>query len=171
MDRFGNLHTNSSKPTIVIAHGAWHVPAHYEPMAKPLREAGFQVYVPQHQSVGIDKDTGDALRNDAAAIAQVIEKNALLKKDIILLMHSYGGIAGSEAVGMLNDRQSHQPRNPGASRLKRLVFLAAHVIDKDVSFFGSGRQIPNVHTDEVWELLRRRHRAQSLTFIAWYDDA
>lgn len=148
MDRFGNLHSNDSKPVIVISHGAWHVPAHYEPMAKPLREAGFQVYVPQHQSVGIEKDPGNALQNDAAAIASVIDKNAQLRKDVILLMHSYGGIAGCEAVGMLNDRKSDQPRNPGASRLKRLVFLAAHVIDKDTSMFAN-RKIPNIDTDEV----------------------
>ena len=148
MDRFGNLHTNNSKPVIVISHGAWHVPAHYEPMAKPLREAGYQVYVPQHQSVGIEKDPGDALRNDAAAIAAVIDKNAQLRKDIILLMHSYGGIAGCEAMGMLNDRKSDQPRNPGASRVKRLVFLAAHVLDKDTPMFGV-RKIANVDTNEV----------------------
>lgn len=98
--------------------------------------------------MGIDRDPGNALQNDAAAIAAVIDKNAQLRKDIILLMHSYGGIAGCEAVGMLNDRKSDQPRNPGASRLKRLVFLAAHAIDKDAAMFGS-RKIPNIDTDEV----------------------
>ena len=103
MDKFGNVQTNDSKPAIVIAHGAWHVPAHYEPMAKPLREAGFKVFIPQHQSVGPSKDPGNALQNDAAALARVIEQNALLRRDVILLMHSYGGIAGCEAVGMLNE--------------------------------------------------------------------
>lgn len=103
MDKFGNIQTNDSKPAIVISHGAWHVPAHYEPMAKPLREAGFKVFIPQHQSVGPTKDPGNALQNDAAALARIIEQNALLRRDVILFMHSYGGIAGSEAVGMLNE--------------------------------------------------------------------
>lgn len=147
MDKFGNLQTNNSsganqKPAIVIACGAWHVPAHYEPMAKPLREAGFQVFVPQHQSIGIAKDPGNALQNDAAALARVIEHNARLRRDVILLMHSYGGIAGSEAVGILKE-------NRAENRIKRLVFLAAHVIDKDVSFLGSGRSVPNVDINEV----------------------
>ena len=143
MDKFKNISTNSKKPAIVIAHGAWHVPAHYEPMAKPLREAGFSVIIPQHQSVGAKKDTGNALQNDAATLARLIEHQARLGKDMILLMHSYGGIAGSEAVGILQEA-----RSPGFHRLKRLVYLAAHVIEKDSSFFGN-RKIPNIDTSEV----------------------
>ena len=63
------------------------------------------------------------------------------------LRHSYGGVPGSEAVGMLSEAQ---PRNPAASRIKRLVFLASHVIDKGESLVGSGgRSIPNIDTSKV----------------------
>ena len=135
----------SSKPTIVVAHGAWHVPAHYEPMAKPLREAGFEVIIPKHQSVGPKSDPGFALQKDATAIAKVLRNVLSSGKDAILLMHSYGGIAGGEAVGMLYE---DPPQASNAGRLVRLVFLAAHVIEKGTSFFGY-RRIPGVEVSEV----------------------
>jgi len=143
MDKFGNVHASNPdaanpKPVIIVAHGAWHVPAHYEPMAKPLREAGYQVIIPQHQSVGPSKDAGDALQNDAAALARLIQSNAQLGRDVVLLMHSYGGVAGSEAVALLK----------GGGRIKRLIFLAAHAFEKGTSLLNK-RKIADIQYSEV----------------------
>lgn len=134
------------KPAMVIAHGAWHVPAHYEPMAKPLREAGYEVIIPQHKSVGAESDPGNALQKDAAAIADILRELLVSGKDIILVMHSYGGIAGSEAVGMLYDKQAPTEFD---GRIKRLVFLAAHVLNRGVPFLEPGRNIGSINVMEV----------------------
>ena len=137
----------TEKPTILLAHGAWHVPAHYEPTAKPLREAGFEVIIPQHKSVSKDlkSDPGSAMQKDAAALADILRQILSDGKDVILLMHSYGGVCGCDAVGMVVEDSP-----PTASgRILRLVFLAAHVIEKGVSMQGSGRNIPNMEI-KVW---------------------
>lgn len=139
----------SQKPAIVIAHGAWHVPAHYEPMAKPLREAGYEVIVPKHQSIGRDSDPGNALQKDAAAVADILRQQLSSGKDVILVMHSYGGISGSDAVGMLYEGQNGAP---GPGRLLRLVYLAAHILPKGEAFLGSGRSVPNIEKNEVTQI-------------------
>lgn len=133
-----------SKPVVVVSHGAWHVPAHYEPIVAPLREAGYEVLVPQHFSVSTNmkQDPGDALHRDAAAIAQILRDVTNSGKDVILLMHSYGGVAGCEAVGMLYEDQP-----PGPGRIRKLVFFAAHVIEKDQPFLPDGRLIPDTNIE------------------------
>ena len=40
--------------------------------------------------------------------------------------------------------------NPTGGRIRRLVFLAAHVLEKGVSFVSSGRSIPNIDINEVF---------------------
>ena len=116
-------------------------------MAKPLREAGHEVIIPQHQSVGRGKvDSGNALEEDATAVAETIRRLLSDGKDVVLFMHSYGGIAGSDAIGMLAEDGS---LSKGPGKVRRLVYLAAHIIDKYVTFFGSRGSIPNVETDKV----------------------
>ena len=67
---------SSQKPVIVVSHGAWHVPAHYEPTAKPLREAGYEVIIPKQKSIGSDipSDSGKALHEDAEQIAGILRE-------------------------------------------------------------------------------------------------
>ena len=62
------------------------------------------------------------------------------------MMHSYGGIAGSEAVGMVYDGKRPEDFK---GRIKQLVFLAAHVIEKGVPFLEPGRNVGAIHVPEV----------------------
>ncbi len=114
-------------------------------MAKPLREAGFEVFSVRHQSIGIKKDPGGALQADAAALGRLMQQFTGRGKDVILVMHSYGGISGSEAVAMAKEDKHTRV---GAGQIRRLVYLAAHVMNKGTSMLGS-REVPGINIDEV----------------------
>lgn len=92
------------------------------------------------------------LVKDARVVADCIRKFVSTVQppgqDVVLVMHSIGGLIGSEAAAMVSeDLQSHP--DPNAGRIVRLVFLAAHVLEKGTSFVASGRSIPNLDIDKV----------------------
>lgn len=144
------------QPAVVIVPGAWHVPEHYEPAAKLLRNAGYETVVVRHPSVSVQRDPGNMLRKDSTVAADVMRKLVNDEgKDVVVVMHSYGGVSGSEAAAMLSEwLPAHSI--PEAGRIRRLVYLAAHVIEKGVSFQGSGRIIPNVDTSERGMMVHRQ---------------
>lgn len=139
----------AQKPTIVIAPGAWHVPSHYEPIAKLLRNAGYEVSPVKHPSVGIASDPGTMLHKDVEVVANTLRQLVNSGKDVVLLMHSYGGVTGSEAAAVVSEELRSNPKQ-SAGRIRRLVYLAAHVINKGVSFIESGRSIPNMDISRVF---------------------
>lgn len=83
---------SSSEPAIVIVHGAWHSPVHWDNVIAPLRSVGYEVTAPQLPSVGILKDTDGALSKDATAVADAIETYTDRGRDVVVVMHSYGGV-------------------------------------------------------------------------------
>lgn len=137
----------ATKPAILWVPGAWHVPRHYEPALKVLRQAGYETIVANHASVNVSKDSGNMLRKDATTVADMIRKLFSEDKNIVLVMHSYGGISGSEAAAMVSEHR-RATSSDGGPRILRLVYLAAHVIEKGVSF-KANRTIPDVTTSEV----------------------
>ena len=99
--------------TFVLVHGAWHTGELFEPVAKPIREAGHTVHCPTvtGNNPGDLRTTG--LDVAITSITDYIESNDL--KDVILLGHSYGGMV---ITGVAD-------RIPG--RLKRLIYWNAFV--------------------------------------------
>ena len=129
-----------------------HVPAHYEPVVKLLRDAGYEVATLRHPSVSVQRDPGNMLQKDARVVADNIRKFVSTTQppgqDVVLVMHSYGGVSGSEAAAIVSEAlQSEQ--DPDAGRIRRLVYLAAHVIEKGSSFIESGRSVPNLDINKV----------------------
>ena len=78
--------------SVVLVHGLWHVPAHFDLVTAPLRAAGVEVTVPQlHRG---------SLAADTAAVQEVVDAMAAPP---VVLGHSYGGsvITGLTGVGHL----------------------------------------------------------------------
>jgi hypothetical protein len=63
-------------------------------------------------------------------------------------MHSYGGVTGPEGIAIVCEEQRSNS-DPKAGRVKRLVFLAAHMLEKGKSFEEARGQIPNLDISEV----------------------
>lgn len=87
--------------SVVIVHGAWHQPAHYELLAEHLRECGAEVTVP---------DVGMRPLKDRTAIVQAVVDDQA--EPPIVVAHSYGGASGGSVRGAAH-----------------IVFLTAWVLD------------------------------------------
>ena len=94
--------TQAVKPAIVLVHGAWHDPEHYSDFIQHLQQAGFEVSCPRLPTC----DEAKRLTADMFADAQVVRDllTSLIDKlrEVIMLLHSYGGAVGTEAVNGLS---------------------------------------------------------------------
>lgn len=137
---------SNPKPTIIFVPGAWHIPAHYEPIISRLRDSGYEVLPIRHPSCTVKSDPGDMLYEDGKTVADALRGVLEAGKDADLIMHSYGGISGSEGVGIVLSEERSQP---GFGKVRRMVFLAAHVLEKGISMEGLRGRMPNMDVDEV----------------------
>jgi len=118
------------KPTIILVPGAWHGPEAFAPVTSLLSGAGYTVTGITLPSVG----ASPALPNfdkDVAAIREAIVAAADQEQDVFVVMHSYGGVCGSEATKGLSksDRRSDGKRGGVAG----LVYLCAFALERGKS--------------------------------------
>lgn len=105
--------------SVILVHGLWHVPAHFDLLATALRERGIGVVVPElHRG---------SLATDAAAVQAVVEATAKVAgaPPVVVLGHSYGGSVIT-----------------GLSGVAHLVYLAAFVPDAGESAASLGGPAP-----------------------------
>ncbi|KAF7561473.1 hypothetical protein G7046_g2660 [Stylonectria norvegica] len=113
-----------SKPTIALVPGAWHSPIHYETFLQHLRDADYPTVSKSLPSVG----SLDPKSQTVAADANFIRQNVLLPeidqgKDVILIMHSYGGCPGAAAAKGLSKAERVAAGQQGG--IVGLIFLCA----------------------------------------------
>lgn len=110
-------------PTVVLVHGAWHTPAHYQSYIDGLQAAGFTVHCPRlPTSYG---DPTASVPEDAAHVRSVIESCVERGERVLLIMHSYGGIVGSEAAKDLDLATRREAGQVGG--VIHLLYLCAFV--------------------------------------------
>lgn len=122
----------SSKPAIVFVPGAWHSPSHFAPTIELLEEAGYStrgVHLPSVRNVAPWPDShypdSEAVRNVILSALDGAEKN------VILVMHSYGGVPGGDACRAL---AKHDRLREGKSTgIVGLVYIAAFAPDEGES--------------------------------------
>ncbi|TFD07605.1 alpha/beta hydrolase [Cryobacterium sp. TMT1-66-1] len=89
----------SHRPDVILVHGLWHQPAHFDRLTAVLRAHGIGVHVPRlHRG---------SLTNDTAAVQSVVDA---LPVPPVVLGHSYGGSVIT-----------------GLDRVRHLVYVAAFV--------------------------------------------
>lgn len=110
------------KPTIALIPGAWHTPFPiYELVAKLLQEATYPTLPITLPSVGSACPFTDDLAAIHAAITPVVEDG----KDVVVVMHSYGGVAGTAALKGL--AKTERQRTSLRGGVVRLVYVTAFV--------------------------------------------
>jgi pimeloyl-ACP methyl ester carboxylesterase len=87
----------SAKPVIVFVPGAWHGPDGFHLVIGELQAAGYETRGVDLASVGASTPLKD-FQPDVDAIQETLRPLADDGKDIVLVVHSYGGIIGNEAV-------------------------------------------------------------------------
>jgi pimeloyl-ACP methyl ester carboxylesterase len=110
------MSTMSTKPPIVLVHGAWHGGWCWRRVVGPLRAAGHEVFAPTLTGLG---DRAHLFRPDIGLDDHVADVVALLEaeelEDVVLVGHSYAGMVITGVAERC------------AERLRRLVYLDAFV--------------------------------------------
>jgi pimeloyl-ACP methyl ester carboxylesterase len=122
-----------TKPVIVLAHGAWHSPLTYEPFISRLRSSGYEVHAPYFPSCTGQRPPTTSIKEDTQLIRRLLEMLTSQEKTIILVMHSYGGVVGCDALqGFDAITRKKEGKRGGVTHL---VGLAAHIHPSGFSIF------------------------------------
>lgn len=122
-------------PTIIIVPGACQPPTLYQPFASALQAAKFEVAIISTSSVGASPGFKN-FDEDVAAVCKVVSGLIEDGIDVIMVMHSYGGIPGSAALKDLG--AEHKKREGKSGGVIRLVYLASYALREGERQLGGG---------------------------------
>lgn len=116
----------SASPTLVFVPGSWHKASCYDRILEPLRNDHHMNCV----AVTLPSTTGDAkatFKNDVDAVRAAISAETTAGRDVVVVVHSYGGVVGESAVKGFT--QASSPKDASASatsngHVKALVCIA-----------------------------------------------
>lgn len=124
------LPTMPKKPTILLIPGAWHQGDTFSPVAHILRVQGYQAETITLPSAG--GPTSTTAYDDAKYIRKTHLNNLVAQgKEVIIVMHSYSGIPGTECVkGFARRDLATQGKNGG---VVSLIYLSAFIVPAGAS--------------------------------------
>ena len=136
----------SPKPTIVLVQGSFQTPLVYAKLSTGLRNAGYPVVHPPLPTCS-DVEASDfpsrTLRDDALAVTKTIEQLVEEEKSVVVVMHSYGGIVGSEAIPESLARTARQAQRKKGG-VDHLFYYSAFLLTKGQSVLGTFGQSPDI---------------------------
>ncbi|KAF2172086.1 hypothetical protein M409DRAFT_17328 [Zasmidium cellare ATCC 36951] len=121
------------RPTIIIAHDAFHTPAHFEQLQQDLAAAGFRVVVPQLPSSGVAGQSA-TLEDDVQTLVLYGKAEIENGHNVVLVAHGYGSIPGAAAAERLNQHSLDRPRT---GTVTRLILIAGVVSRVNESYYDS----------------------------------
>lgn len=125
------------KPTLVIVHGAWHVPASYDRIVAILRSTGYEVHIPHLTSTNGTRPPDGDLLTDTALIRSCVENLVEAGHIVIALLHSYGGQVGTNALhGLSYQTRTKQGLTGGVSHL---IYMCAFILPEGWSTLDQGK--------------------------------
>jgi pimeloyl-ACP methyl ester carboxylesterase len=115
-----------TKPTIIFIPGAWVGPKPYEGVSQTLQIHGYPTLTIPLTSTGKSAPNAPSMHDDIAALRIALLPHVEAEKEIVLVMHSLGGLLGSNAIeGMGIEARAKEGKKGG---IKRLVYLAAGIL-------------------------------------------
>lgn len=128
--RIVNVDLAVPKPTIVLIPGAWHSSEAYDLVIPFLRDAGYLVVTVDLPSVAAEPPL-ESFTEDVVKIRHTVGSLVSSGAFVVVVMHSYSGICGSEAMQGLSvsDFRSNQ-RSGGVIRI---VYIAAVALSEGQS--------------------------------------
>jgi pimeloyl-ACP methyl ester carboxylesterase len=117
----------TTRPAIVISPGAFCPPVLYEDVASVLRSSGYEVHIVSHRSIGTPYSPPPTMYDDAAQIHDLLVSLADQGKEVVLVMHSYGGMPGTEAVKGVSILERKAQGKPGG--VSHLLYVAALIAE------------------------------------------
>ncbi|GKZ24458.1 hypothetical protein AbraIFM66951_010681 [Aspergillus brasiliensis] len=131
----------ASAPTIVLVPGAWCTAIVYDTLRTTLTSRGLPSIATAHPSIGAEPPS-KTLTDDVAHLRSELVSLIDQGKDIILVLHSYGGVVGSGAVEGLGKAERAQQGKAGGVIM--VVYMSAFAIPKGKSLLDmlGGRFLP-----------------------------
>ncbi|KAI4204399.1 MAG: hypothetical protein LQ350_001156 [Teloschistes chrysophthalmus] len=129
----------SSKPTLVIISGGWHVPQSYAKLTNALQSAGFEVHVPRLPSMNEKRPPNTDLVDDTALIRSYVESLVKAGRIVIAIMHSYGGQVGTNALVGLG------LANRASGGIAHLVYMSAFALPEGGSMVSKVKEFGHEH--------------------------
>lgn len=119
-------------PTIVWINGSFSPASFYADVSDGLRARGYDIVVDTlPSSARTPPEKPATMKEDAAYFHDIVEKLCDQGKDIVLAMHSYGGVVGSECSRALSKAERTAAGQRGG--ITQLVFVTCVVPDVGVS--------------------------------------
>ncbi|KAL4967802.1 alpha/beta hydrolase [Aspergillus stella-maris] len=113
----------SAKATILLIHGGWHTPAHYSKLTDYLESKGHEVHIPRLETINGARPPNADLTTDTVLIKSYAEQLISKGHRLVVLMHSYGGQVGTNALSGLGLNERREKGLPGG--IARLVYITA----------------------------------------------
>ncbi|MGB3909311.1 MAG: alpha/beta hydrolase [Pseudolysinimonas sp.] len=140
------MSATSTRPRIILVHGAWVGPWEFEPIVQILRGDGWDVDAIDLPSTG----STEGLLADAAAVTAAIER---ADGPVVLVGHSYGGAPITQAGA-----------HPS---VERLVYVAAFALDAGESALAAmGGVLPDAWGVDNGQVTMGRTREERVEMIA-----
>ncbi|KPI40573.1 uncharacterized protein AB675_7703 [Cyphellophora attinorum] len=120
------------KPTIVWINGSFSPASFYTDVADGIRNRGYDIVVDTlPSSARTPPEKPATMEEDAAYFHDIVERLCDEGKDVVLAMHSYGGVVGSECSRGLSKAERTAAGQRGG--ITQLVFVTCVVPDVGVS--------------------------------------
>ncbi|EFQ97689.1 hypothetical protein MGYG_00728 [Nannizzia gypsea CBS 118893] len=142
-----------AKPVILIIHGAWQHPAYYQTFVQVLQSRGYETYCPRLPSCNGQVPPTKSLEDDVRFIRQFVTELTDAGKLVDVIMHSYGGIVGTDALCKLGIEERSRRGTVGGVR--NLIYLTSFVPLKGQSLVGifEGQSLPTVKINEEMNII------------------
>lgn len=139
-----NSHLGKTKPVILIIHGAWQHPAYYQAFVQVLQSRGYETHCPRLPSCNGQVPPTKSLEDDVHFIRQFTAQLTDAGKLVDVIMHSYGGIVGTDALCKFGIAE--RSRRGFAGGVRNLIYLTSFVPHKGQSLVGifEGQSLPTV---------------------------
>ncbi|KAM0274932.1 hypothetical protein ACHAQH_007741 [Verticillium albo-atrum] len=118
---------SSPTPAILLVHGAWNQPVHYNLLTTALKESGYRVITPANVTAGSEETIiGKTPLDDVKVIQASIKPLLGAGDEIITVCHSYGGVPGTATVeGNTVEERAARGLKGG---IKAVIYVAAFAL-------------------------------------------
>ncbi|KAJ2990995.1 hypothetical protein NUW58_g2690 [Xylaria curta] len=131
-----------TRPTLVIVHGGWHVPKSYNKLVVALEAEGYEVHVPRLPSTNQVRPPNADLESDTSLVRGYVESLVRAGRNVVALMHSYGGQVGSNALyGLGAETRAAQGLEGGVCHL---IYMTAYAVPEGTAMMDKVKEFGNM---------------------------
>ncbi|KAF9892328.1 hypothetical protein FE257_002105 [Aspergillus nanangensis] len=123
-----------TKPTLILAPGAWYPPTAFDPLIEKLTPHGYTCHTVSFPSIQQATEVKD-LSADIQAVRSLVEPAVNAGEEVVIIAHSWAGLPINSALEGLSKADRAKDGNPGG--VVKLNFISAFIPDLGQSLLGA----------------------------------